>query len=475
MRSSSHLAPRRSAGLLTVVAVAVVGAVVAAVGVRASGDVEGSDGPTAIVAPQAPPPDPAFVAAASADQPAVPDEILGDVVTVFERGDLSSAVRDRAFSAARSVGAGFGTGRGFTAVMSSIRRGDVVVQEAQAPGWAFPMAVTAFPVDVVRGLMGRDMAARVGGTSVVMGESSAVFHDVQVGDTIRFGIGPFVTYTVGYIAPDVEVGGTEILMSVEQAARIGGTVDTRVVIFPPFERDNLIAALTSFGLIGNSLVRVRTTWDDFDPDSTLSLIETKKALGEFDIDYANLTDAGWTAIDADWKAANLPADRELYAGGIRARCHFQIRQALRSALSEIATSYPWLINSRPTGIDVPNTNQYGGCSIGLARFSRFGASVGTISRHSWGQAIDMSTVDNCQGCVPQFSCLIVQTFRKYGFSWGGNYLRPDGMHFEWVGEPRHTYQYPSKYCPNPPTLQSASLPAFDPRGELFADDGVTLE
>jgi hypothetical protein len=319
------------------------------------------------------------------------------------------------------------------------------------------------------------MAARVGGTSVVMGESSAVFHDVEVGDTIQFGIGPFVTYTVGHIAPDAEVGGTEILMTVDQAARIGGTVDTRVVIFPPFERTALTAALNTAGLLGNSLVRVRTTWDAFDPDSTLSLIETKEALGEFDIDYGSLTDAGWTAIDADWKAVSLPPDRETYSGGIRARCHFAIRSALSAALTEVATFYPWLINSRPTGIDVANTNQYGGCSIGLARFSRYGSAVGTISRHSWGQAIDMSTVDNCQGCVPQFSCLIVQTFRKHGFSWGGNYLRPDGMHFEWVGEPRHTYQYPSKYCPNPSVLQPAGVPPFDPRAELFADDGVTLE
>ena len=471
MRRSSTTSPARKrrvsgARLAAVALVAVVAGVAVSVGVRPGTDT---------VVPQVPPPDPAFVDAASADQPAAPNEILGDVVTLFERGDLTSALRDKAFAAARSVGAGHGTGRGFTALMSSIRRGSLVVQEAQAPGWAFPMAVTAFPPDVIRGLMGRDMSARVGGTSVVMGESSASFHRVEVGDTIQFGIGPFVTYTVGHIAPDAEVGGTEILMTVEQAARIGGTVDTRVVIFPPFDQLELTAALNSMGLLGNSNVRVRTTWDPFDPDSTLSLIETKEALGEFDIDYGSLTEAGWTAIDAGWKAANLPAEREPYAGGINARCHYAIRGALRDALTEVATNYPWLINSRPTGIDVANTNQYGGCSIGLARFSRYGAAVGTISRHSWGQAIDMSTVDNCQGCVPQFSCLIVRTFRKYGFSWGGNYLRPDGMHFEWVGEPRHTQQYPSKYCPNLPTVQPVGSADFDPRAELFADDGVTLE
>ena len=46
---------------------------------------------------------------------------------------------------------------------------------------------------------------------------------------------------------------------------------------------------------------------------------------------------------------------------------------------------------------------------------------------------------------------MVRIFRKHNFAWGGNFLAPDGMHFEWVGEPRNTYQYPSRFCPNVPS------------------------
>jgi D-alanyl-D-alanine carboxypeptidase len=63
-------------------------------------------------------------------------------------------------------------------------------------------------------------------------------------------------------------------------------------------------------------------------------------------------------------------------------------------------------------------------------------------------AIDMNTLSNCQGCVPRMDCRVVRIFRKHGFAWGGNFRRPDGMHFEWVGQRRDQIAYPSTYCPN---------------------------
>ena len=63
-------------------------------------------------------------------------------------------------------------------------------------------------------------------------------------------------------------------------------------------------------------------------------------------------------------------------------------------------------------------------------------------------AFDINTVTNCQGCRPRMDCDVVRIFRKHGFAWGGNFRRPDGMHFEWVGSPRDQIPYPSTYCPN---------------------------
>ena len=66
----------------------------------------------------------------------------------------------------------------------------------------------------------------------------------------------------------------------------------------------------------------------------------------------------------------------------------------------------------------------------------------------------------------------MQIFRKHGFSWGGNYLTPDGMHFEWVGERRDNLAYPSRFCPNVAmgalTLDNTEVG----QSRLYQDDGL---
>ena len=66
----------------------------------------------------------------------------------------------------------------------------------------------------------------------------------------------------------------------------------------------------------------------------------------------------------------------------------------------------------------------------------------------------------------------MQIFRKHGFAWGGNFLTPDGMHFEWVGEARDRLDYPSRFCPNVAvgalTLENSEVG----RSRLYQDDGL---
>jgi len=425
-----------------------------------------------------------FDGPAGALAPAVPGVPLLDAVSVAQTGELTASVRDAAFAAASDAGAPAVVGRGFSAGLTRVRRGATVVQQSSGPGWAFPMAITALPVDVIGAVMGRSISGPISQGMVVMGSTSASIRGAQAGDIIDLmaANGGVRSFMIGRIASDDEVGGTEIVLSFQQAALLGATIDTRVLIYGPPDRAALDQALTARGLYSNSKVRVRKTWDPKDPDGTRSMAVTKSLLGEFQMDYANLTTLGWTSVDTAWKNAYLPAART-YPTGIRTRCNNTIHADLTAALAEVLATYPSLVYTgsngllSTTGLNVANANQYGGCSAGQARLSRITQSLGSVSRHSWGQPLDVSTVANCQGCVPRMDCCIVRIFRKHNFAWGGNFLTPDGMHFEWVGEPRHTLSYPSKYCANLTNgrIEGGGVPPPASRDTLFADDGMVDE
>jgi len=412
-----------------------------------------------------------------------------DAVSIYQTGSMTATVRDAALLAARDAGAPAAEGRGFSIGMSKVMRGGTVVQQATGTGWGFPMAVSALPPDVVGSVMGRDVAGAVAQGQVVMGRTSAELRGAAVGDQVYLmGVGGTVALTIGLVADDAQVGGTELVMSIATANLLGALSTTRVLIYGQFDRARLDAALAWRGLSTSTSIRVRRSWDPPDPDDTMGVMATKALLGEFDMDYANLTTYGWTATSAEWRAEYLPPTRQLYPTGIAAMCNVAVQADLYAALDEINTLYPELINpddplidnvteqyEATTGIDIANTNMAGGCSsAGKARFARITQSLGSVSRHSWGQPLDMSTVANRQGFLPTLDCRIVQVFRKHGFAWGGNFLTPDGMHFEWVGERRDQLPYPSRFCPNPvETPTSASSTAGWER--LFSDDGLTAE
>jgi hypothetical protein len=410
-------------------------------------------------------PAPVIADAAGGGAPAVNITPLGDLVSVYNFGPLQTAVADSAISAAVAAG-GWGVfGRGFGIGLVQVTRGGAAIHQAPGPlgAWTFPMSVTALPMDSIGAVMGREVSKYISLGQVVMGSTSASLSGAQAGDVLDLvsGDGSIVHLTVGRVAPDAEVGGTEIVMSTQQADSLGAALSTSVLIYGQFDRTALDAALTARGLTSDPKIRIRRSWDPFDPDSTLGLARTKKALGEL---AYSLTASGGMIVDDAWRAAYIP-DREPYPTGIRAACNRNIKADLTAALQAVVDA-----GLAPL-IDVANANTFGGC-FG-PRFTRIvGSQLGTLSRHTWAQALDTNTTSNCQGCVPQMDCRIVRIFRAHNFAWGGNFIFPDGMHFEWVGEPRNTYQYPSRYCPNVPGGGIESFSSIrDSSGAMFADDG----
>lgn len=405
---------------------------------------------------------------ATASSPAVPvTPLASDVVTIYNSGDLRGDVATAAMAAARQGGAGIAFGRSASVGMVGLYRASAPVQ-LPAAGFAYPMGTTVLPPEVVSSTMGRDVAQHLAADAAVMGQTSASLRGAQAGDTMHLlaDNGSVVAVRIGAVLPDAKIGGSELLMSPQAGDRLGIVRLSRAVLWNPSSRAALDNAMAANGLVSTS-VRIRRSWDPPDPDDTLGVMRTKALLGEFSY---RVNSNGWLTLDSTWM-------RNITYGSIgglslASGCHKDVRPALAAAMNELS------VRGVAGTINYSHANSAGGC-FG-ARFNRLtpSSSLGFVSRHSWGMAVDTNTVGSCQGCVPDFiripgGCTAVQIFRKHGFAWGGNYLTPDGMHFEYVGERRDLLPYPSRWCANTGavalTTAEAGIDTF------FASDGMIVE
>jgi hypothetical protein len=366
---------------------------------------------------------------------------VGDLAVVFDIGEIDDANLRSAANAAAAAGGTATESRSGALGMRAITRSGKTVH-APPSGYLVPTTYVAVPDRAFGRIFGTDLPPLVDSSSVVLNELTASITGARVGDTIvmQAANGSAVPLRIAAIRPYAQLGGSELVFTYDVAVRLGATYDTRVVIHD-FDRAKLDQAIAAEGLEARRDTRVSRSWDPANPDDTLSTARTKAVLGE---PWYRFNGDGSVAMHPDWLAANLTPGRELLNATIpiRARCHVRVVADLRAALAEVAAA------GLAGAIDVGNANTYGGC-YGGARFSRLSDSqIGFLSRHSYGQALDTNTTSNCQGCVPRMNCDVVRIFRRHGFAWGGNFRRPDGMHFEWVGERRDQIAYDSRYCPN---------------------------
>ena len=368
------------------------------------------------------------------------DPGLGDIAVVFDIGDVDRFVVEASVEAANRVGGVATVGRTGSLGMRRISRAGATLH-GPPTGYLIPMVYVALPRGGIGGIMGTDVSSVLDDNSVVLNEITAGVTGAQTGDVIdmQAANGSLVPLTIAGIRPAAQIGSSELVMNTNVAARLGAHADTRVVIWGFDDRVGLDNALNDLGLIGRKDTRVNRSWDQRNPDSTLSTAETKVELGEI---WYRFNSDGSISTHPSWQAANLAPNRQLLNSQIpiRARCHLLVVDDLKAALTEVAAA------GLGGAIDVGNANTAGGCYN--PRFSRVSGEIGFLSRHSYGQALDTNTVSNCGGCIPQMNCTVVRIFRKHGFAWGGNFSRPDGMHFEWVGEPRDQIPFASRFCPN---------------------------
>jgi hypothetical protein len=406
------------------------------------------------------------VSTRTADRVPLPD---GDLVTLFDVEEVDREVVDAALVIAERSGGVASTGRSMSAGMVRIARSGATLHAAP-DGYLIPLVFTAVPQSAAAGLFGTDVSAVLAPDALVMNEKTATITGARVGDVVELRVleGPVGAFRIAGIAPHEQLGGSEIVLNTAAIERVGMVDDTRVVVWGIDDRAAAEAAIAALGIENRRDTQVRRSWEPESPDSTLSTARLKEAIGEA---WYTTTGADSLSMHPTWLATNLTSDRVLLNDAIRvrARCHVRIVDDLRAALADVAAA------GLGGAIDVGNTNTYGGCYN--PRYSRLS---GFLSRHAYAVAIDMNTASNCLGCVPRMDCRVVRIFRRHGFAWGGNFRRPDGMHFEWVGERRDQVTTPVTYCPNDPPIGTQATgddpaPTLVPapeRGREVLVDGV---
>src|SRR6266545_43572 len=121
-------------------------------------------------------------------------------------------------------------------------------------------------------------------------------------------------------------------------------------------------------------------------------------------------------IDPAWVARHIVTAQVPILG--RVTCNRAVIPQLRGALAEVA---------RRGLANLVDPGGYAGCYAARVIAGDPGPS---IAHHAWGSAIDLNARANPQGLPPHQDPRLVRIFERWGFTWGGRWLVPDGMHFE---------------------------------------------
>lgn len=221
---------------------------------------------------------------------------------------------------------------------------------------------------------------------------------------------------------DELIGAHELVVSTPAGAAVGVTTPRYLLIAlgPGGERGRVQRALES-ALPPGTRLRLRGPGETpffRHGDAVLPLSRVKELFGEF---AGRPEPDGTVSIDPGWLGENITTATVPLLGSVR--CHKALIPQLTAAMDEI--------DRRGLGGLVRATD-FGGCFS--PRFLNRDSESG-LSRHAWGIAVDLNVSENSFGSVPALDPRLVEILERWGFTWGGRWLVPDGMHFEFLRWP----------------------------------------
>lgn len=130
-------------------------------------------------------------------------------------------------------------------------------------------------------------------------------------------------------------------------------------------------------------------------------------------------DAGWEALILGTIALPEPLSLGWVPGQRvhRIRFHYRLCGALQSVFADIHSAGLW---GEFKTFD------------GTYAFRGKRGNPEQPSPHCWAIAIDLNAATNPRGAPPNQHRMIVEMLERVGFEWGGGWIVPDGMHFQFA-------------------------------------------
>ena len=257
--------------------------------------------------------------------------------------------------------------------------------------------------------------AELGPGEALLGATSARLRRLGPGGRLRLALGAGGRgerwLTVAGVVDDTLVGAAEVAVNLAEARATGLTADRYLLLGYRGSRATVAAGVRR-ALPRGLPVRLRGPGET--PffragDAVLPQAMVKERFGE----VSWRPGAGGAFVqDPAWAAARLATARVPILG--RVRCNRALLPALTGAMREL----------RRRNLErLVDPAAYAGCWN--PRLTRSGSG---ISRHAWGAALDLNVGDP-SAPDPR----LVEVMERRSFTWGGRWLVPDPIHFEWRG------------------------------------------
>lgn len=330
----------------------------------------------------------------TAPEPAIGD----DVLLVWSPGGLP----DGFTAALRSL-------PGVDAVASVL--GDVVgLADAELEeGYRIPVDVLAYDCEGATAVLpaeAADAVCALGDDEVLLGETSARLRGVEPGGTVALAGGP--TLTVSAVVGDDVFAAAELVVARSAAAGAGVDTERFALVRRAGERADVEAAIRAVDPSLPLRVRSRDEVPWFrHADAVLPQALVKERFGELALRRSG---GGAFTLAPGWRDGAIVTEELPVLGAVP--CHRLLVPTLRAALGEaVEAGLLSSVDRSASGCHNPRTI----------------AGTDQPSRHTWGIAVDLVGTE----ITPE----LVALMDRHGLTWGGHWLTPDPIHFEYVRPP----------------------------------------